>query len=400
MTAKPTVGIALTPAAFDPSGLARRLAYNYGAAFARLGYEPLYVDLGRIDDQAVGRLLMPDVRLLFNHGGWLFSDRLTLSADCQARLRATETPCLVLIADPPFYPWLVRLMPRLPPRAMPFYIDPGFAAWAPRRPSAPYLPCGDTLGEHVPVATRDKTLPAVFIGSVRNDAPILAAIRDYWPVTPALLEIIDALVWDTATPLLTALRPILGMVPERLRQMHLLFDVDVIIRQRRRQAMLCRLADRDVHIFADGLEGLPRDARATLRPPVPFTGMLEVLRQARILYVCPPNYPGAVNERIIFAMQARCLVVSLPTPRTQQIFHHGRDLFLTAPDQSDLLELDALARDDAVAEPMRDAALDRVSRGFTPDGNLRYMLGRMHAAGLLAEPPPPGPPLDVPPLRL
>src|SRR5690606_36036659 len=111
----------------------------------------------------------------------------------------------------------------------------------------------------------------------------------------------------------------------------------------------------------------------------PFPAMLELLRQARATAVCQPNYLGALNERIVFAMQARCVAIVTTNPRTRQLLADREDLLLVGSEGEGLDAAVAAAQD---AEDIRDAAEARAA-GFTPDGNLRAMLATMVAAGML-----------------
>ncbi len=392
-----SVGIAVTPRQLDPSGLAGHLARNYGAAFQRLGLTPVYGDLGSPDEAGLRRLLAPDVDLLFSHGGWLYSDWQALGAQGGALARQANKPSIVLVADPTFSPWMPPMLAALPGRAMPFFIDPSFAEgvgpWIASGAHAPYLPCRHTLeepgfGQHGPVPTAEKTIPGLFVGTAGDPREIYDRLKESPDFDQVAKPIIERSLDDPFWPLAYVAKEVfrtLGIPFDLSRETvrARLIGIDQFIRLERRARMLQALCRHDVHIVAQGVLHLPRQRRATLLDAVDFPGMLELLRRTKVLYVCQPHYPGALNERIVFAMQARALVVATPNGRTRQCFEHGRHLFLTAPDLSDLDRWVAAAADETAAEPMRDAALQRIADGFAPEDNIRYMLGRMRAAGLV-----------------
>ena len=403
------VGIAVTPRRYDPSGIAGQIARNYGAAFERLGLTPIYVDLATADEAAFGRLRQPDVKLLFSHGGWLFNDQGPLGSRGPALAREADKPTIVLIADPPFSWWLPPIFAALPRRAMPFFIDPSFAEgighWIPSGAHASYVPCGHTLDGHGPVPTADKDIPALFIGSLQDPNKLYEELKQRPDLLHLIRPIIDAVIDDPFKPLLHAANEPLAESGRTLNfdkplARSVLHKIDQFVREHRRARMVNRLLHHDVHIVAHGVARLPAGARATLLPPVHFLGMLNLLRRAKAICVCQPHFPGALNERIVFAMQARCLVIATPNTRTPQLFEHGRHLFLTAPDLSDVDRWVEAARDDSVADPMREAALRQVTERHTPEGNIRHMLRRLGQAGLMdpGVTVPDGPELTMPPL--
>ena len=406
---KPVVGIAVTPPQNDTSGrYGLHVARNYAAAFARLGFEPLVAQLG--DGAAIEQLLQPHVALLFSHGGWLMAPDGPLGAGIGAALRAADKPTIVIIGDPPFSPWLPPIFANLPPRAVPFFIDPSFADgithWIPSGRTAAYMPVAHLLDGHGPVATDDKTIPLLFVGSTFDADRFHRAVRtrhpSLFPPFAALVESnladLDRSLTEMAAEVLPGFGEAFDMDSARTRD--LLYLADRYIRQQRRNRVLDRLVRHPAVLVAPGTTRLPPGSKATLLPRQPFPASLASLRLARATVVCQPHYPGALNERIIHAMQARCAVIATPNVRTGRVFSHQEHLLTTAPDLSDLDALiDAVGRR-PTAEAIRDRASQRIAERHQPEHAIRYMLGFMAESGLLGDAieAPPGPRLIVPPL--
>ena len=111
---------------------------------------------------------------------------------------------------------------------------------------------------------------------------------------------------------------------------HVLHLADLFIRYTHRHTIVEALLRHPAHLVANiDPSGPGRHPDAVVLPAQPFPRTLELLRHARATVVCQPNYPGALNERIVFAMQARCAVIMTPNPRTRQLFSHGDHLLFT-----------------------------------------------------------------------
>jgi hypothetical protein len=407
---KPVVAIAATPPRHDPRGrYGLQAARNYAAAFARLGFEPVIVELSDSDPAPLGQLLEPRVALLFSHGGWLLDPAGPLGPDIGATLRRANKPTIVVIGDPVFSPWLPPIFANLPPRAVPFFIDPSFADgiahWIPSQRSAPTMPAAHLLDGHGPVPTAEKTIPLLFVGATFNANRFHAEVKTKHPTLwSAFAALVEANLADMDRPLtrvaaetLPALGEAFDMDNPRIRDV--LYLADMYLRNRQRNLVLDRVVRYPGVIVSPGLAGLPPGSKATLMPGQPFLKILELLRLARATVVCQPHYPGALNERIVHAMQARCAVIAMPNPRIRQTFLHRQHLLLTSADLSDLDALIADASRLGVAEPMREGASRRIAERYTPDHIIRYMLASMAEGGLLGEiDVPPGPRLSVPPL--
>lgn len=391
-------------------GLSRALSENYAAAFRRLGFRTAIVTLAPGERSAVARLLQPDIRLWFSHGGWLMSPTGPLGDKIAAVLRKADKPAIVLAADPPYSAWLPPIFANLPPRAAVFSIDPGFtdgiAHWVPSGLQAPYLPCSHLLDGHARVATEAKTIPLLFVGAVGD----LDEVRRLAHRAPSGGTLFDDLV---ERALASPEMPLFGIAGEVMAAhgrpasmddpalRHLLHLADLFVRYRHRKAAIDALLRYPVHLVANiDPSGPGRHPGAVVLPAQPFTRMLALMRQARTTVVCQPPYPGAVNERIVFAMQAGCAVITTPTPRTRQVFSHGTHLLFSEFDGSDLDDRIEALVDDSVHRTMCDAGATAVGNRFTPDGNVRYMLQAMQSHGLLDDdlPVPAGPRLVIPPL--
>jgi hypothetical protein len=108
-----------------------------------------------------------------------------------------------------------------------------------------------------------------------------------------------------------------------------------------------------------------------------------LLRRARATVVCQPHFPGALNERIVHAMQAGCAVIATPNARTSREFVNREHLLTTAVDLSDLDALiDEVGRPE-IAEPMRERARARVSERHLPEHRIRSMLDFLAECGFL-----------------
>lgn len=396
MSRRPRVGLAVAEAPGD-YGLSRHLSENYAAAFRRLGWEASVAALRPGDPAPLHRMLGSETDLLFSHGGRLMAPGGPLGDGIRTALRAADKPVLILLADPPFSPWLPPILANLPPRTAAFAIDPGFLPGLPAALAAPYLPCAHLLDGHGPAATRDKDIALLFVGALGDpDAvwrQVPAADR------PAFRTLTEAALAQPDAPLAAlaaSLLPERGAAEAGTRA--LLHRADLFLRSRRRLAFARRVL-RHPAVLVANIDPAQAGAHpgARVLPAQPFPAILALLRRARAVAVCQPNYPGALNERIVFAMQARCVAVATANPRTRQLFADGRELLLVGPEGEGLDAAVAAAQE---AEDIRDAAQARVAADFTPDGNLRAMLAAMMAAGLLdpALPVADGPRLSVPPL--
>jgi Glycosyl transferases group 1 len=391
---KPLVGIAVTPPQYDTVGrYGLHVARNYAAAFARLGFEPVLVELGGGDPTAIGCLLRPQVALLFSHGGWLMTPDGPRAPGIRAALNAADKPTIVIIGDAPYVPWLAPIFANLPPRAVPFFVDPSFADgiahWIASGRSAVCLPVTYLLDSHGPVPTKDKTIPLLFVGKtldadrfrddVRTTRPQL--LRSFDALIEANLADLDRPLTQVAAEVLPALGAVFDMDDRDIRQV--LYLADRYIRQKRRNTVLDKLFKYPALIVSPGTAALPPGSKATLLPGRSFPEVLELLRRAAVTVVCQPHYPGALNERIVHAMQARSVVIATPNPRTSQLFLHGRDLFTTAPDVCNIDDLIDTARRPDIAESMRDHAMRRIAEKHRPENMIRHMLTFMASNGLL-----------------
>ncbi|MGE4219993.1 MAG: glycosyltransferase [Alphaproteobacteria bacterium] len=383
MTRRPRVGLAVAEDLHD-YGLSRHLSENYAAAFRRLGWEAAAETLRPDDPRPLRRLLAPGTDLLFTHGGRLMAPGGPLGDGIGAALRAADKPVLMLLADPPFSPWLPPILDRLPPRTAAFAIDPGFLPGLPAALAAPYLPCAHLLDGHGPAATQDKDIPLLFVGALGDpDAVWRQVPQADKPAFRALTEAASAQPDRPLAELAATVLPACGHAAEAgaaaIRD--LLHRADLFLRSRRRLAFARRVLRHPAVLVANIDAGLPdMHPEARILPAQPFPAMLALLRRARTAAICQPNYPGALNERIVFAMQARCVAIATANPRTRQLFAEGREILFAGPEGEDLDEAVAAAQD---AEGIRDAAATRVAADFTPDGNLRAMLAAMASARLL-----------------
>ena len=413
---RPVVGFALSPRTADHE-LSRHVSRNYAAAFDRLGYDSIFVPVGRDAPEGLGALIRSEARILFSHGGWLMSPRrgALLSRlglrDSTTRQALTEAgkPVMALIADDPFMHWQRDIFANLPSRAGVFFIDPSFIRgiehWVPSGCTDTVLPCGYLLDGHGPAPTAEKDIDLLFVGSLRDPDEFLRQARADTAAWELASGLIERGLDDHATPLTVhadALRPARDgradlddpMVRRALQH------ANGYIRARWRHAMAVRLALLPATIVTDRMPAVAgAHPRLQVLPPCPFPEMLRLFRRSRACFVSQPPFPGAVNERLIFCWQARCVPVTTPNPRTRQMFEHGRELLFVRTDLEDLEEQAAQALDEAVAEPIRERALEYVYARHTPDGNVRRMLQTMRAHGLLEDdlPIPPGPSLEVPP---
>lgn len=407
---KPVVGMWYPPAKSHEVG--HHLTANYAAAFERLGFECLFAPAeGESNLSGQRRLMRSRARLLFNHGGWLMSRswRRIFGRQIGEELNRSGKPVLTLVADEPFQDWLVPIFSRMPRRGAVFSIDPtfthGIGHWVPSGCHAPYLPCGHMLDGHGPVATGDKTIDLLFIGTITDPETVRVEARAKPKVQPLFDALVDRGLHNYATPvamLASELRPgprgFVDMDDPDMQET--LRYANLFIRSYRRWQLLTRLAHHPATIVTSRpvtLPGAHPDLKAL--PPCSFLDMLKLTRQSRATVILQPPFPGAVNERIMFSMQARCLVIATPNPRTGQLFTHGEELLFAHGDSNELDAMIDLARDTKVADAIRDRALEVMQARHTPDGNIRYMLGVMAAHGLLDPdlPIPPGSTLDVPP---
>jgi hypothetical protein len=403
------VGVALTPRRHDPVGVTRGLSRNYAAAFARLGFETAVVELSSDDPGPAMRLAQPDIKLILSHSGWLLHPTIPYGEQVHERLRAANKTVMVLIADPPFSPWVSQALDNLPPRGVPFVIDPGFAAHIrhriPSRLAPPILPAMHRLDGHGPAPTAEKDIPLLFVGTIGAPDKVRTVAGAEPGVLPLFQAVVDAALSEPAKALMAVageVLPSLGRAPDMDNALvrRVLFLADMFLRHRRRRQIVEQLGRHRALIVVGGIGRLQAGGHATYLPPQPFADTLALLRRARATIVCQPNFGGALNERIVCAMQARALVIATPNARVRQLFEHGRHLFLTASDFTDLDDWIAAAADERRAEPMREAAYGEVSTRFTPEGNIRYMLQVLAENGLL-DPDlavPAGPRLAVPPL--
>lgn len=392
MTATPPLVAIAVAAQPDDHGSLQDLAGNYAGAFRRLGYAVEIVPVHAAHPDAFARLLRPEVRLIFSPGGWVSTPFGPLGAQVAAALERTGTPVLATIADQPFAPPLPRMLLYLPPRAAVFFIDPGFAidtaGWIASGIHAAFLPC---LREGAPEPDVDdpaRTIGMLFVGR-HFDPDAVARQAAAIPGMAALFRgIVDTGLHDYATPIqlvAAAVARSLGMAPDmnRLDYRLALNEADQFIRGRRREMVLRALLRHPAHVVTNRLPaGVHVHPGATVTGMVPYAEMRSLLGRARATLVCQPHFPGALNERIVHAMQAGCAVLSTPNPRLEQLFRDREQLWTLAPDLSDLDAKLEAAQGDQRQEVARRART-HVTGNHTPDAVLRRMLGIMRARGLL-----------------
>lgn len=392
MGKRPSVLVARTHNENDSYGFSRIIADNYIEGFRRLGFDVVdgeLAEIARLDGDVLRRF-----DLIFSHSGWVYRLMCPRPGGAVSLPAAFDKPTIMLVADPPFYSWLDHNLLSPHGDRFAYHIDPEFVAMAQGLGSSgrhqTYLPCRLETGHLNPLPTHEKDIPLLVAATFRD----VASLREpFVERPPHHLKVLDALV-EAAT--VQHDRQFIAVAQAVFTQHGFACDValpdiksllmcaDQIVRTRRRLMMLRALRDVPMCLVANRPPPFDLHPRSTVRISVPFAETLDLLRRARATAICQPNYAGAVNERIVFAMQARTVVLSTSNSRTLEHFDDGRDLHYFAPDFGNACDLLQQTMNSSHAEALRDSAQAKIEAGYSVIDNIRRFLQPIEAAGLLA----------------
>ncbi|MBF0332355.1 MAG: hypothetical protein HQL40_01760 [Alphaproteobacteria bacterium] len=369
------------------------IADNYIEGFRRFAFDVLDVDSAEIARLGWNGLRHFD--MFFSHSGWVYRLMCPLRDGVALSLPAAlDKPTVMLVADPPFYSWLEHNLLCPHDKRFAYHVDPGFAVTAQNMGASghhqSYLPCRLETGRLNPLPADEKDIPLLVAATFRD----VASLREPFAArTPHYLKVLDELV-EAATAQHD--RQFVEIARAVLAQHGFACDVrspdtkwllmyaDQIVRTRRRLMMLRALRDVPMCLVTNRPPPFDLHPGSTVRISVPFAETLDLLRRARVTAICQPNYAGAVNERIVFAMQARTVVLSTSNSRTMEHFDDGRDLHYFAPDFGNACDLLQQTMNLSHAEALRDSAQAKIEAGYSVTDNIRRFLQPMEALGLLA----------------
>ncbi|MBF0391968.1 MAG: hypothetical protein HQL38_04740 [Alphaproteobacteria bacterium] len=376
----------------DSYGFSRIIADNYIEGFRRLAFDVIdreLAEIAQLDGEALRRF-----DLIFSHSGWVYRLMCPRPGGAVSLPAAFDKPTIMLVADPPFYTWLDQNLLSPHDKRFAYHIDPEFVAMAQRLGSSgrhqTYLPCRLETGHLTPLPTREKDIPLLVAATFRD----VASLREPFAARPPHhLGILDELV-EAATDQHD--RQFIEVAQAVFIQHGLACDMalpdikallicaDQIVRTRRRLMMLSALRDVPMCLVTNRPPPFDLHPRSTVRISVPFDETLGLLRRARATAICQPNYAGALNERIVFAMQARTVVLSTSNNLTMEHFGDGHDLHYFTPDFSNARDVLQQTMTVAHAETLRDSAQAKIEAGYSALDNIRRFLQPIQAAGLLA----------------
>ncbi|MGI4811109.1 MAG: hypothetical protein ACRYF2_23740 [Janthinobacterium lividum] len=171
------------------------------------------------------------------------------------------------------------------------------------------------------------------------------------------------------------------LVPEQRTELlfSLMTEVDLYVRDTRSTAMTRALLDLPVDIYGRGWDHVSAEAtRARFHPAFDADGLPRMYAETQFMLNTSPNFSSGVHERVAYAMDARCCVVSDENDFMKREFEAIPTFFAVDPRDPDLRDrLHEIYHDRTDYTPLTQPALDLTERMFSGE---RYMLSLLELA--------------------
>ena len=172
-----------------------------------------------------------------------------------------------------------------------------------------------------------------------------------------------------------------NLVPEQRTELifALMAEVDNYVRDIRSTAMATALLDLPVDIYGRGWDHVRNGAtQARFHPAFDADGLPRMYAETQFMLNTTPNFSSGVHERVAYAMDARCCVVSDENAYMQKEFAAIPTFFAVDPRDPDLRDrMHEIFHDPADYTALTQPALDLTERNFS---GVRYMLSLLELA--------------------
>jgi len=310
-----------------------------------------------------------------------------------AEFQAIRDKTLVtLIGNPPFYDGSTGFHDSVFRRKLAMLMDHDTVDYAQRlnRSGArllPYRPAFNDIGledEGRWLPTSRRPVPILFVGSCDDPERFREAWRAAFDRFPEVVRSIEGAVEvlgaNCALPVVQALERAtvdLGLdldLRSRAGRLALTLLARFTTNQTRRR-LLARLIHYPSLIVTNATVDLPkRHAGCVVARPMPFSGILDLMKRTRCLVSLNPNsMTGAISERVTNAMRRGAVVVNAPNTAMRR--YDGTSVGLLGPSLEGLDDwLDAATAGDPLLDGIGEAAVQVAGSAFRMDEAIDWIL--------------------------